>query len=62
MVRTRTRRVRRRRRKGYNRKRKSITPFQLGGSVPKGGIQSFRRQRSGNFLQDIWNATLGKLF
>ena len=62
MVRTRTRRVRRRRRKSYNRKRKTIAPFQLGGSVPKGGIQSFRRQRGGNFFKDIWNATLGQLF
>ena len=35
--------------------------------MPKGGIQSFSRarqlqQHGGNFLEDIWNATLGKLF
>ena len=62
MVRGRTRRVRRRR-KGYRRKKKvTLPPFQLGGSVPKGGIQSFRSQHGGSFLQDIWDATLGQLF
>ena len=39
---------------------KPFVPF-----VPKGGIHPYRRgnsQLGGNFLQDIWNATLGKLF